>query len=369
MSKRIATFTDSDYVFMRRALVLAEKGKGTTAPNPMVGAVVVKNGKIIAEAYHHQAGQPHAEVLALRKCNKNDLRGATLYVTLEPCCHLNKRTPPCTAYLLEKGVTSLVIAQKDPNPLVSGKGIAFLKKHGVTVRAGLLAQEAQELNEVFLTNMKFGRPFIVLKMAASLEGKIATKNGGSKWLTGEDARQYVHELRNSYDAILTSSRTVKNDDPHLGVRMVKGKDPLRIIVDRKLTTVCKAKVYRDANVLVITTPLASSKKITEFRKKEIALKSYPVAFTWENIFKDLYKEKGVTSIMVEAGGTLAASLMKEKMVDKMVLFYAPVFLGAEGINVLGDLEIKKVADGKRFVLMAHRLFKHDIMLELYPTRP
>ncbi|MFN3478945.1 MAG: bifunctional diaminohydroxyphosphoribosylaminopyrimidine deaminase/5-amino-6-(5-phosphoribosylamino)uracil reductase RibD, partial [Thermodesulfovibrionales bacterium] len=223
--------TDRDISFMKRAISLASKAVGMTSPNPMVGAVLVKNGEIIASEYHRMPGQPHAEALVIDHA-KEKARGSTLYVSLEPCCHKDKRTPPCTEAIIRSGIKRVFVAMVDPNPKVSGKGIKELREAGIEVLSGVLEKEARRLNEAYIKYITTGMPFVILKVAMTLDGKIATPLGQSKWITGEKARGVVHRLRNSVDAIMTAIGTVKADDPLLTVRGIKTERinrPLRIV--------------------------------------------------------------------------------------------------------------------------------------------
>ncbi len=215
--------------YMRLAINLAKKGMGKTSPNPLVGAVVVKNDEIVGKGYHKRSGEPHAETNALKACG-NKAKNATLYVNLEPCCHHGK-TPPCTDIIIKSGIKKLVCAALDPNPQVNGRGISILREGGVEVDLGILEKEAEKLNEVYLKFITTGLPFVMLKVAQTLDGKIATKLGNSKWITQEDSRRFVHSLRASVDAVLVGANTVKRDDPELTVHSAKGENPIRIILD------------------------------------------------------------------------------------------------------------------------------------------
>ena len=238
----------SKEICMQRALELAAKAKGKTSPNPMVGAVIVKGYRIISEGYHKKAGTPHAEIVALKKAG-HKAKGATLFVTLEPCCHTDKKTPPCTKAIIEAGIKKVIVAAKDPNPKVSGKGIRELRKAGIETEIGILRSEAQLLNEVFTKFITKKTPFVVLKIAQSLDGKIATAKGESKWITGKSARKHVHQLRSDLDAVLIGIETLKKDDPSLDCRIRGGRNPYRIILDSNLSIPLKSKVlgYRRAN--------------------------------------------------------------------------------------------------------------------------
>ncbi|MFA5830082.1 MAG: bifunctional diaminohydroxyphosphoribosylaminopyrimidine deaminase/5-amino-6-(5-phosphoribosylamino)uracil reductase RibD [Candidatus Gracilibacteria bacterium] len=352
-------FSKQDRLFMQRAFVLAEKARGRTFPNPMVGAVFVKNNKIIAEGYHKKAGRPHAEVEALSKLSPQQIKGGILYVTLEPCAHFGK-TPPCTNYLINKGVKHVKIAMRDPFKLVNGKGMELLKKAGIKVEIGLLEQEARKLNEVFIHNVLHKSPFVISKMAITLDGKIATATGDSKWITGEESRKEVHRMRNWVDAIVTSAKTVLSDDSHLGVRMVKGKDPKRIIIDSRLETGLDAKVYRDQNVIVATN-VAKGVKFEAFKQKGIEVLVYPgERIPLKNLLKDLY-QKNIGKIMLEAGGGLFTAFLKERLIQKSYFFIAPRIIGG-GIPFVNDLGINKMAKSIDLINLETKRFGPDVLI-------
>ena len=237
---------DSKERFLRRALELAGKAEGRTSPNPMVGAVVIKNGKTIAGGYHRRAGGPHAEIVALKKAG-TQVRDAVVFINLEPCCHQGK-TPPCTEALIQSGISKVVVGMQDPNPLVRGKGIRRLRQAGIEVETGVLKPECERLNEVFIKYITTGKPFVILKSAVSLDGKIATSGGDSKWITGEPARRKVHQLRDRMDAILVGSGTVLKDNPRLTTRLPgkTGHNPVRIILDYRGRVPYKARVFNHA---------------------------------------------------------------------------------------------------------------------------
>src|SRR5512143_342746 len=249
-----------DEKYMRMALRLAARAKGRTSPNPMVGAVVVKNGKVVATGYHHRAGEPHAEAIALRKAGRQ-AKGATLYVTLEPCSHTDKRTPPCTPLVMQSGVKRVVIGMIDPNPRVSGGGVKTLGKAGLEVVTGVLETGAKKLNEAFIKHISSGMPFVTLKIAQTLDGKVATATGESKWITGELARQEGHRLRDTNDAILVGINTVLKDNPSLTARVPGGRDPLRVIVDSRLRIPADARVItQKSSVGTVVAALADAPK-------------------------------------------------------------------------------------------------------------
>jgi len=364
MSDRKNNFSEADGRFMKRALELAQKGLGHVSPNPAVGAVLVKNGKIIGEGYHKKAGFAHAEVEALKGVSAKAAKGATMYVTLEPCSHENKRTPPCTKFLISKGIKMLVAAVRDPNKFVNGEGLRQLARAGVKVQEGLLSEEAAKLNEVFFYAVTRALPFIVLKMALSIDGKVATANGDSKWISNDSSRKYAHQMRSTYDAVMTSSATVLKDDPHLGVRGQAGRDPLRIIVDRSLKTKLSAKVYRDKKALVITTTLAAPNKISSFKKAGIDVTVYPSIFNLKTLLKDLYK-KGINSVMIESGGIFGTAFIREKLVNKCLFFIAPKLIGADGVPAVRNLGISRVAKASMLRNVSHTLFGEDVLIEGY----
>ena len=260
----------TDEYYMRRAIALAQKGEGQVSPNPLVGAVIVKDGKIIGEGYHEHYGQPHAERNALANCIQSP-EGATIYVTLEPCCHHGKQ-PPCTDALLAAGIRRVVIGSKDPNPLVHGKGIRILREHGVEVTEQVLQDECDEMNEVFFHYIQTKLPFVILKYAMTLDGKIATYTGASRWVTGEAARAHVHRMRNRYHAIMVGVGTVLADDPMLNVRVEGWKSPVRIVCDSSLRIPLDSQIVRSAKeyrTIVAYAGQEENEEITE--KKEIAL--------------------------------------------------------------------------------------------------
>ncbi len=362
-------FSSKDKLFMKRVLKLAGLGGAAVLTNPLVGAVLVNGGKIIAEGYHHQFGGVHAEVDCLnnlKKAIKSKLRlrsllkEAVLYVNLEPCSHFGK-TPPCVDLIVESGIKKVVIANFDPNPLVGGKGVMALRKAGIEVKVGLLEKEAAELNQDFFYAIVAKMPYLATKIAATLDGKIATTDGDSFWITNENSRKFVQEVRVKYPAILTTATTVLKDDPHLGLRSVKGIEPLRIIIDRSLKTSPQAKVYRDANVLVVTTSLATLKRLDLFRELGIEVIVYPESlFMMERVLQDLYLKKGLKSILVEAGGTFNTILLKQKLVKKLYYFIAPKILGA-GIASFSDIGVQKMAEALSLNNVEIKIFGNDIL--------
>ncbi len=308
--------------FMRLALGLAEKGN--PSPNPCVGAVIVKNGKILGSGYHKKAGMPHAEVEAIKNAGIN-AKGATLYVNLEPCNHYG-RTPPCTKAIIKAGVRKVVVAMKDPNPDVKGGGEEELRKRWIKIEKGIMESEAKKLNEVFVKYSKTKIPFVVAKAAMSLDGKIATRTGDSKWITGENARRYAHKLRSRYDAVLAGINTVLKDNPRLTSRIRGGRNPLRVVLDDTL------KIPLDANVAGKGTIIATTERFDTGKKAALESRGIRVLMCGRKRvdLKTLLKklgEMGITSLLVEGGAEVQGSFLDAKLIDKLVFFYAPKLIG------------------------------------------
>jgi len=353
--------------YMKLAIELAKKAEGRTSPNPLVGAVIVKNNQIIGQGYHKKAGTPHAERIALEEAGAK-ANGADLYVTLEPCNHYGK-TPPCTEAIIEAKLKKVYVATLDPNPLVAGKGLERLQQAGIKVELGLEEREAKILNEAFFKYITTKTPFLALKTACSLDGKIATQTGHSQWITGKEAREYGHTLRNKYDAIMVGLGTVLADDPALTCRIKGGRDPIRIVVDSKLSIPEDAKILNldsEAPTLIATTesaPLTKRKILAE--KAEILVVNNGEKVDLHKLTR-LLGERKITSILVEGGAILNGQLIKQRLVDKLYIFYAPIlisgqmapsFLGGPGSNYLDealrlkDLSIQKV--GEDYLLIAY----------------
>ena len=320
-------FSAADHEFMARALRLAESGLYSATPNPRVGCVLVRDGTVVGEGWHEKAGGPHAEVHALQSAG--DLaRGATAYVTLEPCSH-HGRTPPCCEALLATGIGRVVAAMQDPNPLVAGQGLAWLRDAGLAVDSGLLANEARELNIGFVSRMERGRPWVRLKAAASLDGRTALENGRSQWITGPDARRDGHRWRARACAILTGIGTVRDDDPQLTVRDVEtARQPLRVVVDSRLEIDPSARVLQGERVLVVAAVenhlLAS---IIEARGAEVIfLPNDAGKVDLQALMRELAK-RGINELHVEAGFKLNGSLLREGLVDELLLYLAPSLIG------------------------------------------
>jgi diaminohydroxyphosphoribosylaminopyrimidine deaminase/5-amino-6-(5-phosphoribosylamino)uracil reductase len=334
----------ADERFMALALRLARRAQRRTWPNPMVGAVVVKRGRVVATGYHKQAGRPHAEAEALGRAGRR-ARGADLYVTLEPC-HRTGRTGPCTDRIKAAGIRRVFVGTKDPNPKESGRGLAVLRRNKIPVVAGVLEEECRSLNEVYNVFITRRRPFILVKAAASLDGRMAACGGDSRWISGKESRRHAHRLRAQADAVLVGAGTVQKDDPSLNVRHVAGKNPAVVILDSDPGVSRRARVFyvrRGAPVWVYSRK--TRRKIAGAEIVEVAGRGDLLDL--RAVCRDLYK-KGVYSLLVEGGSTVIGSLLRAKMVDRLDLHLAPCLLGAEGVP-LGDWR------GPRKVAVAPRL--------------
>ncbi len=359
----------SDKKFMQLALELALKGKGKTSPNPMVGSIIVKNNKVIGCGYHKVFGGSHAEVNALKAAGRK-AKGSAMYVTLEPCCFQGK-TPPCTDAIIKSGIKRVVIATEDLNPLNNGKGISILRKNKITVNLGVLEKQAIRINEAFNKYIKTGLPFVTVKMAQSLDGKIATKKGNSKWISSERSRQHVHRLRSEVDAILVGVNTIFKDNPLLTSRLkTKGvkHNPIKIVLDSRLRISKNARIFSresPAEVFIVTTKKAPAGKITSLQKKAKEVLISPaingrINLKW--LMPQLAK-RGISSVLIEGGGEVIASALKEKIVDKGVFFIAPKIIGGrlaptsvegEGVNYLNQafrLKQMKVSQSSADILV------------------
>lgn len=356
------TQEEIDIKYMKRALELAKKGEGRTAPNPMVGCVVVKDGEIIGEGFHEEYGSFHAERNALNSLSKN-ADGAELYVTLEPCCHYGK-TPPCTEAIIEHKIKRVIVACLDENPLVGGQGIEILKKHGIDVTIGVLKEEAIKLNEVFFHYISNKRPFVAMKYAMTLDGKIATVSKDSKWITSKESRKYVQVLRNRYKSILVGIHTVLEDDPMLNCRMEGGVNPIRIVLDSKLRIPLKSNIVKTAKeikTIVVTTE-------SDERKKEV-LKSLGVEIMElksEICLSELLTRLGemkIDSILVEGGGRIHGSFLQENLVDRVYAFVAPKLIGgADALSPVEGTGIQKMKDAIKLKDTECRMIEKDILI-------
>jgi len=323
-----------DARWMRMALRLAEKGRGAVSPNPMVGAVIVKRGRVVGQGYHRKPGEPHAEALALEQAGPR-ARGATLYLNLEPCGHKDKRTPPCLPLIQKARPHRVVIAMKDPNRRVNGRSIAALIRSRIKVTTGVLEAEAQRLNEAYTCVMTRGRPLVTVKVAQTLDGKIATSTGQSQWITGEPARAMAHQFRARTDAVMVGVGTILQDDPSLTVRMgEQGRDPHRVIVDEALKIPLHAKVLRNtstAHTFVATTSLASPERraaLEALGATVFVLEAAQGRVDLTGLMGRLV-ELGITSVMIEGGGELIGSALRQGLVDRLAVFIAPTLMGGQ----------------------------------------
>ena len=353
---------------MELAIELAKKGEGKVNPNPMVGAVIVKEGIVIGKGYHEKYGQEHAEVNAFKSL-KEDPSGATMYVTLEPCSHYGK-TPPCVDKIIQSKIKRVVIGMIDPNPLVAGNGVDKLKMAGIEVKVGVLEDRCKKLNEIFIKYILTKKPYVVLKVAMSLDGKIATKTGESKWISSEKSRLQVHNLRNKLSAIMVGVNTVIKDNPELTCRIENGNNPIRIIVDSTLRIPINSKVLqiRDNKTIIATTKKANINSIQELLNRNIKV----IIIEEKNGQVDLSElikklgELNIDSILLEGGSTLNYSALEEKIVDKAMIYISPKFIGGESSKTpVGGRGIDKLNDAFRLKDIDINIVDEDILVKGY----
>ena len=353
-------FSPDDHRFMARALELAERGLYTTTPNPRVGCVIVNAGQVVGEGWHEKAGLPHAEVSALAAAGSRS-RGATVYVSLEPCVHQG-RTGPCTEALSKAGVARVVVALQDPNPLVGGKGLEKLKQSGIETGVGLMEEESRELNIGFVSRMTRGRPWVRLKVAASLDGRTALNNGRSQWITGEAARRDGHHWRARACAILTGAGTVRDDDPRLTVREVQtSRQPLRIVVDSKLETPPTAKILKGGGVLVAAAQEDKAKiAALQARGAEVLVMPNSAGkVELAELIRELAR-RGMNEVHVEAGSRLNGSLLQEGQVDEFLIYLAPSIIGDAARGMFHLPELTELAGRRQLKILDTRMFGPDI---------
>ncbi len=356
-----------DEKFMEVAIKEALKGKGRTLPNPCVGAVIVKDGKIVSKGYHKKAGLPHAEVEAIENA-KGSLKGATIYVTLEPCNHYG-RTPPCTERIIKEGFKRVVIGTRDPNPVARG-GIEKLKYAGVEVTVGVLERECRELIDDFTVNVKFNRAFLSLKVASTLDGKIATRTGQSKWITSEESRRFAHKLRSFHNAVMVGIGTVLKDDPLLNVRYVDVEEqPLAIVVDKRLDIPTNSRLLKERarEVLILT----SEESLLSYKAgilKDFGVTLVPIPEKNEGLdileFLRNSKEYGIYSIMVEGGSKLSWSLLSDNLIDKLYIFYAPKIVGGDGVSMFSG-GVDNLSDAYVVDVFGIKTIGEDILVKGY----
>ena len=347
--------------YMDIAINLAEKGRGYVSPNPLVGCIIVKRGKIVGRGYHKKYGEAHAEINALKAAGKK-ANNATMYVNVEPCSHWGK-TSPCTEKIVEAGIREVVVGMEDPNPLVDG--YKELKFRGLKTRIGILRDKAKKLNEAYIKYMKTKKPFVILKLAMSLDGKIATSTGDSKYITSTAARKYVHQIRNDVDAVMVGINTVIRDNPLLDSRLVKGKNPIKVIVDSTLKISENSKVLNDpSKVIIATTNKAPKHKIDKLQNKGariLVLKPKKGLVDLKELMKELGKSE-IASVMIEGGAELSGNAIKEGIVDKLLIFTAPKIIG-NGLGPIKNLGIKKVNKAINLRNILTKKIGNDLLVE------
>jgi len=355
--------------FMRRAIALAAKGEGKTRPNPLVGAVVVKDGRIIGEGYHTKYGSLHAEREALADCiaKGNDPKGADMYVTLEPCCHTGKQ-PPCTQALAESGIARVFVGSSDPNPLVSGKGNEFLKKHGIEVESGFLKSECDSLNPIFFHYITTGTPYVALKYAMTADGKIATSTGASKWITGPEARRHAHSLRNRYASILVGINTVLKDNPMLNCRLEGGVNPLRIVLDSSLRIPLDSALVQTAREIPLLLVCGSRDLSKAEQLERLGAEVLPLpGFDGRPDIKALVAElgrRGIDSLLIEGGSQVHYSALKAGIVNHVYSYVAPkIFGGEQALGPVSGAGAQAVSDAFPLVISKTQMLGADILIE------
>jgi len=365
--------TAVDVQYMQQALDLARGGLGLVSPNPLVGCVIVKDGEMVGRGYHQRFGGPHAEVHALQEAGPR-AHGAVLYVNLEPCSHTGK-TPPCADAVIGAGVSRAVVALRDPNPLVAGRGLSRIAAAGIAVTVGVCEVEARKLNEAFCKYIGTRRPFVTLKSAITLDGKIATRTGASQWITGELARQEGHRLRHAADAILVGVGTVLQDNPQLTTRLPdrQGVNPLRVVVDSTLRLPLQAQVTdvaADRRTLVATTARAPEVQCERLRTRGVEVVCLPAYDDGRVDLEALLRylgEHGIASVLVEGGATLSASLLRRRLVDKVLFFVAPKIIGSDGVSVVGTCGVETMEQVINLRDVVGQPLGQDVLLEAYLT--
>jgi diaminohydroxyphosphoribosylaminopyrimidine deaminase/5-amino-6-(5-phosphoribosylamino)uracil reductase len=351
---------DKDITFMHEAIALARQAIGRTSPNPSVGALVVNGGHVVGRGFHPKAGKPHAEVYALEEAGDN-ARGAALYVTLEPCNHYGK-TPPCTEAIIKAGISRVVVGTLDPNPIVAGKGIERLKDAGVVVDVGVCGEECNDLIAWYAFRLRNGRPYVILKAAITLDGRIATATGDSQWISSEESRHHVHELRNQVDGLIVGIGTVLKDNPLLTCRIEGGRDPMRIILDPQLDIPERAKCLGHGSLVFTTKSLAVRPEIIEHGTETVQMEADPSGLLpWTCVLEHLGK-MGLHCVMVEGGSGVYSSLLRSGLVDKLLFFIAPKILG-KGLPLVDWGSPARIADSLKVVITKVNLLGGDILVE------
>lgn len=344
--------------YMAYALELARRGRGRTSPNPVVGAVIVKDGSIIGEGWHQKCGENHAEINAFENAAQrgNDVSGADMYVTLEPCSHYGK-TPPCAKAVIEKGIKTVYVGMLDPNPLVAGRGMDMMKEAGIRVESGILEEECRRVNEIFVQFITAKKPFVVMKTAMTLDGKIAAYTGDSKWVSGEESRNLVQQMRNSLTGIMVGIGTVLADDPQLTCRLAGGRDPIRIIADSSLRIPLDANVLKDANCIIATAEGCDRKKLEQLEAKGISVIQTDGEQGRVNLpqLMERLGERNIDSILLEGGGGLNEAALKAGIVHRVVTFIAP--------KIIGGRDAKTPVEGRGFEAMSQAIRLENVEIK------
>lgn len=358
-----------DEYYMGLAINLARKGIGKVNPNPMVGAVIVKYNKIVGTGYHEKYGGKHAEINAIEN-SRESLNGSTMYVNLEPCSHFGK-TPPCVDKIIENKINKVVIASVDPNPLVQGKGVKKLRDAGIEVKVGVLDEENKKLNEVFLKYIKNKKPFVVMKVAMSLDGKISTTTGQSKWISCDESRRYVHKLRSEVMSILVGINTVIKDNPMLDCRLENGKNPIRIIVDTTLKIPIDSKIVsssKSIRTIVVTTKHSNRNVMKLLEDKGVEILTVNLKNNLVNLKEMINKlgELNIDSILIEGGSSLNYSAINENIVDKVQVYVAPIILGGESSKTpIGGQGVADIKEAFKLDKLEYKQVGSDILIEGY----
>ncbi len=354
--------------FMRRALLLARKGAGSVSPNPLVGAVIVKDGRIIGEGWHQHCGENHAEINAIQSATE-PIEGSTFYVTLEPCSH-HGRTPPCADALVAHRPARVVVGTSDPNPLVSGRGMEILRKGGIETEIGVLEDACLEINRFFFTYIRTRLPYVALKFAQTLDGRIATASGDSRWISSPASLRFAHRLRAIHDAVLVGAGTVRADNPKLNCRLVKGRDPLRIVLDSRLGLPADREIFSDQGRTIVACIAPAPVKKKESLEK-MGVEVIEIEGDGENhvslpkLLQELGKRE-ITSLLVEGGAGIATAFLKENLVDQLLMIVAPKIVGT-GTNAIGELGIDKMADALHFSYRKVSRRGDDLIIDIRPA--
>ena len=358
---------EEDYQFMSRAIHLAKNGKFTCRPNPLVGCVITKDGKLVAEGWHAATGKPHAEINALNVCDNST--NSSMYITLEPCSY-HGRTPPCTQTLINAKVKQVIVSMCDPNPKVSGLGIKELEKSGIKVKKGLLEQESARLNIGFIKRMTKELPYVRCKMAQSLDGATALANGTSRWISSPEARYDAHYFRAGSCAILTSADTVARDNSMLNPRdlEIDYKDPIRVIVDRNLKTSEQSKIFEHEGKIIIYTQM-ENRNYKKFRNHDVDIVYVPKSNTWlSDICKNMAKKYEINEVLIESGATFSGAMIDAGLVDELVIYIAPKLFGNESLSLFKIKKINKINDAIEYEYTDIRKIGKDLRLIMKPKK-